>query len=132
MILVDTNVWIDLIQRDPVWVEWSKAQIMRAKAAGDVAINAVIYAEMVPAYDSEDELAHFVRLSKAKLAPLSSNCAYLAGRAFEVYCERGGNKTGVVADFFIGAQALCEGWPLLTRDPGRYKTYFPKVKLICP
>lgn len=33
---------------------------------------------------------------------------------------------------FIGAHAEAEGLTLLTRDAKRYRTYFPKVKLICP
>ena len=44
----------------------------------------------------------------------------------------GGTKTGVLPDFFIGAHAPADGHQLLTRDAGRYKTYFPKIKLICP
>ena len=30
------------------------------------------------------------------------------------------------------AHAQADGYQLLTRDAGRYKTYFPKIKLICP
>jgi predicted nucleic acid-binding protein len=64
--------------------------------------------------------------------PISEECAYHAARAFEAYRQRGGSKTNVLADFFIGAQAQSEGWTLLTRDAARYKTYFPKLKLIAP
>jgi hypothetical protein len=39
-------------------------------------------------------------------------------------------KSPAATDFFIGAHALAEGYKLLTRDAGRYKTYFPKIKLI--
>ncbi|WP_310461343.1 hypothetical protein [Sphaerotilus sp.] len=43
MILVDTNVWIDLIERDPVWLDWSLAQVMQVRAEQQaVAINPVI------------------------------------------------------------------------------------------
>jgi predicted nucleic acid-binding protein len=52
--------------------------------------------------------------------------------AFRAYRQRGGSKTGVLPDFFIGAQGQAEGWTLLTRDAARYKTYFPEIKLICP
>ena len=46
MILVDTNVLVDLLQNDPQWADWSIAQ-MRAQAKLHVlAINPVIYAEM--------------------------------------------------------------------------------------
>lgn len=45
---------------------------------------------------------------------------------------RGGSRTSGLPDFFIGAHAQTLGIAILTRDPGRYKTYFPGVALICP
>lgn len=132
MILVDSNVWIDLIQRDPTWLTWSVSQVQSLKQTHKLAVNPVIYAELVPNYDNSEDLAHFIRLSGAKFQALSETTAYEAGRAFEQYRQRGGLKTGVLADFFIGAHAFTEGWTLLTRDAARYKTYFPKIKLICP
>ncbi len=132
MILVDANVWIDLIERDAVWLDWSLSQLQLARAEKRVAINPVIYAELAPAYDSAAELATFIRESKAQIKAFSAECAYAAGRAFLQYRKQKGTKTGVLPDFFIGAQAQTEGWTILTRDAGRYKTYFPRVKLICP
>jgi predicted nucleic acid-binding protein len=132
MILVDSNVWIDIIQRDPVWVDWSLEQVLQARATRKVAINPIIYAELVPNYDTAAALAQFVQLSGAQLMPMSAPCAYLAGLAFMAYRKKGGLKTGVIADFFIGAHAQAEGWTLLTRDATRYRSYFPDVKLICP
>ncbi len=38
----------------------------------------------------------------------------------------------VLTDFYIGAQAQVEGLSLLTRDTPRYRTYFPRVRLIAP
>ena len=46
--------------------------------------------------------------------------------------DRGRDKTQVLADFFIGAQAAVESCPVLTRDPRRYTAYFPTVRLITP
>jgi len=56
--------------------------------------------------------------------------AALAGNAFVAYRRRTGIKTGVLPDFFIGAHTSVAGMPLLTRDLRRYRTCFPKLKLI--
>ena len=37
-----------------------------------------------------------------------------------------------IADFFIGAHAAVNDLPLRTRDAGRYRTYYPSLKLITP
>jgi predicted nucleic acid-binding protein len=57
---------------------------------------------------------------------------FLAGKAFQNYWARGGTKTGVLPDFFIGAHAVVAGTVLLTRDAGRYRTNFPTIALITP
>jgi hypothetical protein len=35
-------------------------------------------------------------------------------------------------DFYIGAHATIQGLTLLTRDPRRYRTYFPALPIISP
>ena len=66
------------------------------------------------------------------IAATPRSALFLAGKAFRRYRAAGGARTGVLPDFFIGAHASVEGWPLLTRDAGRYRGYFPKVRLIAP
>jgi predicted nucleic acid-binding protein len=132
MILVDTNVLIDLVQDDAQWADWSEEQLMKAQKQGPLFINAVGCAELVPALDSMAALDEFLKRSKIVVKDISRPAACMAGEAFLQYRKRKGTKTGVLADFFMGAQAHTEGWKILTRDQGRYKTYFPKVKLICP
>jgi predicted nucleic acid-binding protein len=77
-------------------------------------------------------LDEFLDMLDIQMLELPRSAARLAGLAFRSYRQRGGTKTGVLPDFFIGAHAQAEGYKLLTRDAGRYKTYFPKIKLICP
>ena len=132
MILVDSNIWIDVIQEDPVWLDWSLAQLQQARATNRVVINPIIYAELAATYDEPKQLDHFLKVAKATLQPLPRPAAYAAGRAFLQYRQKRGTKTGVLPDFFIGAHAQTEGWTILTRDVARYATYFPNVKLIAP
>lgn len=58
--------------------------------------------------------------------------AFLAGKAYLAYRRRGGSRAAPLADFYIGAHAAVAGLRLLTRDPGRYRTYFPTVEIIAP
>ena len=66
------------------------------------------------------------------MTALTLPTARLAGQALRQYRLQGGTKTSVLPDFFTGAQAQAFGCTLLTRDTGRYKTYFPAATLICP
>jgi predicted nucleic acid-binding protein len=139
MILVDSNVWIDVLQCDPVWLDWSLEQLALAAQSHKLAINPIICAELAANFDSHAQLVAFVKTSGAKMLAVSTKCAYLAGQAHVKYrqIKRVGPKiepkmVGVLADFFIGAQAQSEGIALLTRDAARYRTYFPTVQLICP
>lgn len=58
--------------------------------------------------------------------------AFLAGKSFLAYPQRGGTKRSPLPDFFIGAHAAIAGYQLLTRDATRYRIYFPKLRLIAP
>ena len=131
MILVDTNVLLDIYKADPIWMPWSLNQLRSAKP-GQLAINMVVYAELAGHPAEPAHLDEFVDMLGMQMLGLSRPAARLAGLAFRQYRQRGGTKTGVLPDFFIGAHAVADGHKLLTRDAGRYKTYFPKIKLICP
>jgi len=131
MILVDTNILLDIYKADAIWMPWSLKRLRQAKA-GALAINMVVYAELAAHPAEPAQLDEFLELLGIQVLELSRPAARLAGLAFRNYRQRGGTKTGVLPDFFIGAQAQADGHQLLTRDAGRYKTYFPKINLICP
>lgn len=57
---------------------------------------------------------------------------FLAAKAYLQYRRRGASKVQVLPDFFIGAHAAVEGWPLLTRGASRLRTYFPSLQVIAP
>ena len=58
--------------------------------------------------------------------------AFLAGKCFVQYRRRGGAKQSPLPDFYIGAHAAVARMTLLTRDGGRYRTYFPTLDIVEP
>lgn len=130
--LVDTNVLLDVIKGDPRWTPWSLANLRGGRHGGGLAINMVVYAELAGYPAAPAELDDFLHALGVDVIDLTRPAARLAGRAFNEYRRRGGIKTGVLPDFFIGAHALSQGWTLLTRDAGRYRSYFPGLSLTCP
>ena len=131
MILVDTNVLLDIYKADPIWMPWSLQQLRSAKA-GELGTNMVVYAELHTHNTAGPHIDAFLQKLGVQVLDLTRPAAQLAANAFRSYRQRGGTKTGVLPDFFIGAHAQAEGFQLLTRDAGRYRSYFPGIDLICP
>ena len=132
MVLVDTNVLIDVAADDPQWADWSADQLARARESERLALNAIVYAELSVHYDSAEQLESLLAPFKFDRLHLPWEAAFVAGKAFRRYRSRGGSKSAPLPDFFIGAHAATAGLTLLTRDPRRYREYFPSVRLICP
>ena len=132
MLLVDTNVILDVVENDARWGDWSQQQIEVASRRYTLLINPVVYAELSMAYRRIEELEVMLARGGFRVDPVPREALFLAGKVFLQYRRRSGAKTGVLPDFFIGAHAAVAGIPLLTRDAGRYRTYFPKIQLINP
>ena len=132
MILIDSNVLIDIWTRDERWGEWSSRNLAACLQAGPVGINPVIYAELSLGFQTERDLNEAVGVVSVTKLPLPSEAAFPAGRAYLAYRRRGGTRRSPLPDFFIGAHAETAGLPLLTRDVGRFQSYFPAVRLSSP
>jgi hypothetical protein len=130
--LVDTNVLLDVLTNDPTWLPWSVSNLRIRANSGPLLINEVIYAEMAGHVSTESELDAAVDELQVRLERTPKSALFLAGEIFRRYRRAGGIRTGVLADFFIGAHAQVIKSPILTRDVRRYRTYFPEVKLITP
>lgn len=131
-VLVDTNVIIDYLGQDGEWADWSAAMLTAAAEKGRLVINPIIYAEVSVEYDEIDEVEDALPHEYFMRAPLPWEAAFLAGKCFEQYRRRGGTKRSPLPDFYIGAHAAVTGMTLLTRDARRYRTYFPRLKIIAP
>jgi predicted nucleic acid-binding protein len=132
LLLVDTNVILDVAGNDARWADWSQQQLEIASRRYTLLINPVIYAELSIAYERIEQLEHMLARGGFRVEPVPREALFLAGKAFLQYRRKSGAKTGVLPDFFIGAHAAVAGVPLLTRDTRRYRTYFPKLALVSP
>ena len=132
MILVDTNVLLDVVTNDLTWFEWSSLQLEVSALNQTVAINDVIYAELSVRFDSIERLESFLSGVGITMRTIPRPALFLAGKVFERYRLAGGLRYGVLPDFFIGAHAAVSELILLTRDAQRYRSYFPTVELVTP
>jgi predicted nucleic acid-binding protein len=132
MTLVDTNVLLDIATDDPRWANWSLQQLDAASIRGPVVINAVVYAEFSVGYVRIEELDAVLADAGIAILDMPRAALFLAGKVFQRYRAQGGTRTSVLPDFFIGAHAAVAGLALLTRDPQRYRAYFPTITLMTP
>lgn len=130
--LVDTNVLVDLAVRDPRWHRWSSDQLAAAGRRGAVVINQIVYSEFSYRYDDPDAVEALLPESAFLREGLPFAAAFAAAQAFRLYRTLGGRKERMLPDFLIGAHAAVRGYPILTRDPSGYRSYFPTVELITP
>ena len=132
MVLVDTNVLLDVLENDPEWAAWSQAKLDAASATAKLAINPIIYSELSIAFARIEELETVIEEASLTIEPIPREALFLAGKVFLNYRRGRGTKQSVLADFYIGAHAAVMQWPILTRDVGRYRRHFPTVTLITP
>jgi predicted nucleic acid-binding protein len=131
-ILVDSNVLLDVVTADSAWEAWSSTALEDAAETARLVINPVIYAEVSVGFERVEDLDEALPDSAFVREALPWDAAFLAGKSFIAYRRRGGRKRSPLPDFYIGAHAAIRGYTLLTRDPRRYRTYFPSLPLIAP
>ncbi len=130
--LVDSNVILDIVTEDPEWLDWSAAALARQADAGALVVNPIVYAEVAGRFERIEDLEAALPGDYYQRHPLPWEAAFLAGRCFVRYRRRGGQRRSPLPDFYIGAHALLRGMTLLTRDAKRYRSYFPRLRIIAP
>jgi predicted nucleic acid-binding protein len=131
-ILVDSNVLLDILTEDTRWFSWSSTTLAAHAEKNLFVVNPVIYAEISICFDRIEDLEEVLSPVYFRRDPIPWEAAFLAGKCFREYRRKGGDKRSPLPDFFIGAHAIIAGFSLLTRDVSRYRTYFPRLKLITP
>jgi len=95
-------------------------------------INPIIYTEVSIGFENIKELDFAISSLGIKILEIPKEALFLTGKIFLKYRKNKGAKRSPLPDFFIGSHALVSDFELITRDLGRYPTYFPKLKLIHP
>lgn len=131
-VLVDANILIDITTDNPAWGSRSADALERVARGQLLLINPLIYAEVSVAFRRIEDLDAVLPAQVFQREELPWEAGFLAGKAFLAYRRKGGARSSPLPDFYIGAHAAVRGHALLTRDRGRYVTYFPTVTLISP
>ncbi len=131
-VLVDSNVLLDVLTEDPLWLEWSSSALARTAETEVLIINPLIYAEVSVRFERIEELDAAFPVSLFRRDGLPWEAGFLAEKCFRAYRRRGGTRRSPLPDFYVGAHAAIRGHALLTRDGARYRTYFPALELIAP
>ncbi len=131
-ILVDSDVLLDVATEDPRWYGWSSRQLEGLAEQHTLIINPIIYAEVSVGFERIEDLDATLPTDFFRREPLPWEAGFLAGKCFLRYRRNRGARRSPLPDFFIGAHAAVRDMALLTRDPGRYRTYFPRLQLIAP
>ncbi len=130
--LVDSCVLIDVFGDDPVWLDWSVTHMRNYSKIHKLYVNPVIYAEVSVAFATLEQLEAELEALQIRVLEIPRPALFLAGKAHGEYRRRGGTRTGVLPDLFIGAHAAVAGLPMLTRDPRRYGSYFNGLQIVAP
>jgi predicted nucleic acid-binding protein len=130
--LIDSNVLIDLFDEESESRSWSDAMVARCRNKGPIVVNPVILAEVSTGFESYEAVNEHLPEDWVQREPLPWEASFLAARAFLIYRHQGGDRRSPLPDFYIGAHAAVAGHTLLTRDPRRYRYYFPKLRILAP
>lgn len=129
---IDSCILLDLFTNDPVWKAWSIQKLTAAGKNGDLIINQIVFSEISIGFSRIEKIVTILKNMGIVIEPIPEEAAFLAGKAYKAYRERGGEKTAPLPDFFIGAHAAVRSIPLITRDPKRMRQCYPRLELVTP
>ncbi len=129
---IDTNILIDILAGTPEQIAVVQNAIGKVARQGRLVVPIVCYAEVAGRFNTKHRLDDFIELTGAAVISLEPEAAFLAGRFFRGYLERGGSRERIIADFLIAAQTQIHADRLLTKDKRFYGTTFPNLKAVSP
>jgi predicted nucleic acid-binding protein len=131
-VIVDSNVVLDVITGDAAWAPWSSTALASIANEATLILTPLVYAEISIRFETIEDLETALPIQLFRREDMPFAAGFLAGKAYYRYRQRGGRRRSLLPDFLIGAHAAIAGYRVLTRDPKRYRTYFPTLELISP
>ena len=131
-VFVDSCVLLDLFTNDPNWADWSENILDKYSQTNTLYINSIAYTELSIGFEKIEELESALAELDIKVLEIPREALFLTGKVFLQYRRNKGTKKSPLPDFFIGAHATVSQFELITRDPTKYNTYYPQLKLIDP
>jgi predicted nucleic acid-binding protein len=131
VIFLDSNILIDLVDDSHDESGWSQ-EVMGSLDNPLLVVNFVVLAEVARAFTTPARLLVFLESIGVELKQIDAQTAFRAGQAHSRYRRSSGPRQAILADFLIGAHAATLGATLITRDRGRFSTYFPELTLMTP
>ena len=131
-VLIDSCVLLDLFTNDLNWAGWSEKTLEQYSQTNTLYINSIIYTEVSIGFNKIEEMDKAISELGIKVLEMPREALFLTGKTFLEYRRNNGTKVSPLPDFFIGEHAAVSNFDLITRDLGKFKTYFPHVNLVSP
>ena len=79
MLLVDTNVLVDVLEDDPEWADWSIGQLRAQSKIHRLALNPVIYSELSLTFSTAEALDRTIDDLGLTMIEIPRPALFLAG-----------------------------------------------------
>jgi predicted nucleic acid-binding protein len=129
---VDSSILLDVFTNDPSHGSKSLNALRGCAALGGLVACPIVWAELSSLFSEVERMNEALNKAEIQFDPFDRECSEAAGQQWRQYRKRGGSRTRLIADFFIGAHASVRTGRLLTRDRGFFRRYFSGLEIIVP
>lgn len=151
---VDTNVLLDILIPNQIYLESSLKKIENASGKGKIIICEIVFTELASQFPDIGELNNFLNVTHIELIWNNKESLFDASRLWIKYIQKNHKKKScsecgrtidpacplcesklnfprrMLNDFIIGSHANIFADAFITRDRGFYRSYFSGIKII--